>query len=414
MACMYWRTAHATWRLLYLSQIRLSATAIQDWEECKLRFLYRYIYGLKPFDAKESQRVGETWHGCHEIIRMVPQGKCPKCYKRGTLRSDCYLCNGTGVLPADLMDAVMRYVAYRYAKVPERMTAAECEAERITLLYSFSGYRWLFPQDRFDTVASEVWFNIPIINPETRREFQDARLVGKADHLLRDKESGLLYIGERKSTSKDLDDLSYWSRLDQDVQITSYLYALRMAQLRGELRQYGVAETDPLIHGIWYDVWHKPGIKPKTLSQADTAEFLKTQTYCGERFRVAAAPGVSWRVNGAVALVVPGKKADSIIETPEMFGARLLQDIAARPAFYFEQREIPRSDEQLVEFERDLARYVKAIRAYEQGDLWTPNCRSCESPFWCEFHSLCQRHAKIGPNDTPEGFMKGKSIEQTK
>lgn len=384
--------------------------AIQDWEECKLRFLYRYIYGLKPMEDKDSQRIGKTWHGCHEIIRMVPQSKCPKCFKRGKIREDCYLCDGTGKLPKDMMDAVMRYVNYRYSSIPERMSAEEWEAERIILLYSFSGYRWMYPQDRFETIASEIWFNIPIVNPDTRREFQGARLVGKVDHLMRDKETGLLYIGERKSTSKGLADTSYWSRLDNDIQITSYLYALRMAQLRGELRQYGVAETDLLVHGIWYDVWHKPAIKPKMLTQADTTEFLKTGIYCDEEFQVECSDDgqqvLNVLVNKAPALIVPGKKANAIIETTEMFGARLLSDIAERPQFYFEQREIPRSDEQLVEFEQNLARYVKAIRAYGQGDLWTPNCRSCESPFYCEFQSICQKRLKVGPNDCPEGYVK--------
>lgn len=393
-----------------MGDIRLSAMAIQDWEECKLRFLYRYIYGLKPMEDKDSQRIGKTWHGCHEIIRMVPQSKCPKCFKRGKIREDCYLCDGTGKLPKDMMDAVMRYVNYRYSSIPERMSAEEWEAERIILLYSFSGYRWMYPQDRFETISSEIWFDIPIVNPDTRREFQGARLVGKVDHLMRDKETGLLYIGERKSTSKGLADTSYWSRLDNDIQITSYLYALRMAQLRGELRQYGVAETDLLVHGIWYDVWHKPAIKPKMLTQADTTEFLKTGIYCDEEFQVECSDDgqqvLNVLVNKAPAIIVPGKKANAIIETTEMFGARLLSDIAERPQFYFEQREIPRSDEQLVEFEQNLARYVKAIRAYGQGDLWTPNCRSCESPFYCEFQSICQKRLKVGPNDCPEGYVK--------
>ena len=393
-----------------MMQIRLSATSIQDFEECRLRFLYRYLYGLRPMEDKTSQRIGEAWHGMHEIIRMVPQSKCPKCLKREAVRDDCYLCGGTGILPADLMDAVVRYINYCYAEVPERMTAEEWETERITLLYCFSGYRWLYQTDQFETIGSEIWFNIPIINPETRREFRDACLVGKVDHLLRHKGSGLLYIGERKSTSKDLADASYWNRLDQDVQITSYLYALRMAQLRGELRQYGVSEKDPLVYGIWYDVWHKPGIKPKTLTQADTLEFLKTSTYYLEKFRIVTENGAI-SVNDKSALIVPGKKTDAIVETPEMFGARLLDDISERPSFYFEQREIPRNHEQLLDFERDLARYVKAIRAYEQEDLWTPNCRSCESPFRCDYRSICQRHLKVGPNDTPDGFVKGKSIE---
>lgn len=339
---------------------------------------------------------------------MLPQGKCPKCFKRGKIREDCYLCGGTGALPQDLMDAVLRYVDYRYSQMPEGQSVEEWRTERTTLLYCFSGYRWLYPQDRFETIASEVWFNIPIINPDTRREFIGANLVGKVDHLMRDKETGLLYIGERKSTSQDLDDTKYWSRLDMDVQITSYLYALRMAQLRGELRQYGVAEDDPLVHGIWYDVWHKPDIRPKTLTQADTAEFLKTGEYCGEQFEVTTEPsGDRPVVNNEVTLVVPGKKAIAIVETTEMYGARLLQDIAERPGFYFEQREIPRGDEQLVDFERDLARYVKAIRHYEHEDLWTPNCRSCESPFYCDFRDICKKQLKVGPNDCPEGYVKG-------
>lgn len=342
---------------------------------------------------------------------MLPQGKCSKCFKRGELRDDCYLCEGTGVLPVDMMDAVMRYVNYRYSRMPDGQSVSDWETERTTILYCFSGYRWLFPQDRFETIASEVWFDIPVVNADTRREFINTRLVGKVDHLMRDRETGLLYVGERKSTSQDLGDTKYWSRLDQDVQITGYLYALRVAQLRGELRQYGVSETDLLIHGIWYDVWHKPGIQPKTLTQADTAEFFKTGEYCGEKFEVEHADtemASMPHVNGKPALVVPGKKANAIVETTEMYGARLLADIAERPGFYFAQREIPRSDEQLVEFERDLTRYVKAIRHYEHEDLWTPNCRSCESPFYCDFRDVCKKRVKAGPNDTPDGYVKGK------
>lgn len=404
-----------------LSQVRLSTTAIQDFEECKLRFLYGYIYGLKPAQEKDSQRIGTIWHGCHEIIRMIPQGKCLKCFKRGRIRDDCYLCNGTGVLPKDLMDAVIRYVNYHYSKMPEHKSIDEWETERTTLLYCFSGYRWLYPQDRFETVANEIWFDLPIINLDTRREFKGTRLVGVVDHLTRDKETNLLYITERKSTSQELDDTRYWERLDNDIQITSYLYALRVAQLRGELRQYGIAETDPLIHGIWYDVWHKPGIKPKTLTQADTKEFLTTGNYFGEKFLVKVEDVIEGgnsttcaTVNNVKALVVPGKKAIAIVETVEMFGARLLADIAERPGFYFEQREIPRSDEQLMDFEQNLVRYVKAVRTYEKDDLWTPNCRSCEVPFYCQFRNICKKGLKIGPNDVPEGFIKkGKSLEQT-
>jgi len=184
---------------------------------------------------------------------------------------------------------------------------------------------------------------------------------------------------------------------------------LRVAQRTGALQKYGISPDEPLIHGIWYDVWHKPSIKPKALSQKATKEFIETGEYCGEKFEVANVENdTQIEVNGAQALIEPGKKGFAIYETPEMYGARLLADIAERPDFYFAQREIARDDRQMEEFEADLCRLVKSVRAYQRGDLWTKNCRSCESPFWCPFRSLCFNHVKVGPTDIPDGYRKGR------
>lgn len=393
-----------------MNEIKLSATAIQDWEECRLRFLYRYMYGLQPEEQKDSRRIGETWHGMHEIIRMVPQTKCPKCMKRKEIRENCYLCDGTGVLPDDMMDAVVRYIDHVYSgPIPENKTAEEMQVERITLLYSFYGYRWFYARDRFETVASEVWFDNPIVDPEKRRKLAHCRIVGKVDHILRDTVTGLLYVGERKSTSQNLQDMKYWNRLAQDVQISTYLYQLRIAQRLGKLKEHGIAKNDPLIHGVWYDVWHKPDIKPKRLSQHDTKEFLETQVYCGEKFDVFITEytdSLRVNINRVKAQVVEGKQGISIVETPEMYGERLLSDISERPDHYFAQREIARDDKQMMEYEANLARVLKAVRYFEKNDLWTPNCRSCRSPFYCDFVSLCDKRIKPGPNDVPEGFSK--------
>ena len=245
-----------------------------DWLECSRRYLYRYIYGLRKEGDVDSRRIGTAWGKCHEIIRMVPQSKCPKCLRRGEIKDGCYLCDGTGRLPADMMESVTRYIKHVYRDVPENKTTEEWEVERITVLYSFSGYRWLYAASEFENVASEVWFDNEVVNPKTKRAMQDTQVVGLADHLIRHKETGLLYISERKSTVRSIDDMDYWDRLKMDVQITAYLYELRISQLTGKLRKYGISEDDPLIHGIWYDVWHKPSIKPKALSQKDTKAFI--------------------------------------------------------------------------------------------------------------------------------------------
>jgi len=187
-----------------------------------------------------------------------------------------------------------------------------------------------------------------------------------------------------------------------------YLSALRQAQKNGELEKFGIAKDDPPIQGIYYDVWHKPGIGPKMLSQKDSKAFVESGVYCGEGFKIIQGIGGWTHINGVQAAVSSGKKEGTftIYETPEMFGARLLDDISTRPEFYFAQREIARTDEQLEQFDLELANMVRLIRHADDNDLWFKNERSCETPFYCAFRSICYNNQKVGPEDVPEGFKK--------
>ena len=265
-------------------------------------------------------------------------------------------------------------------------------------------------------MGSEVWINLPVKYPKSNRKFPMARIVGKIDHIIQDLETGLYYIKERKSTSRDLEGDKYWGRLKTDVQVTTYLWAARKYQKMGYLENIGIRRDEPLIQGIWYDVWHKPTINPKALSQKDSKEFVETGEYCGEKFEVFNNGGDKDGPDGEAALVInrkpailtPGKKEGtfSIFETPEMYGARLLADIAERPNFYFVQREIPRNDNQLEKFEADLIRYATLIRNYEEKDLWVCNDMSCTVPFRCDFYDICHNDLEVGPDDAPTGYRK--------
>ena len=164
-----------------MREIRLSPSAIQSMMMCSFKYLYGYIYGLEPDKEKDSYRIGTIWGRCHEILGMLPQGKCPDCFRAEEIREDCYLCEGTGVLPSDLMDAVIRYLNFVYSDVPDGKTAEQMEVERIQILYSVSGYKWIFPDvnQRYKTMGSEIWINLPIKYPKSNRQFPKARIVGK-------------------------------------------------------------------------------------------------------------------------------------------------------------------------------------------------------------------------------------------
>lgn len=403
-----------------MNEIKLSTSAIGDFKSCPMRYLFSKIYGLQPEKEKDVFRVGGNWHKCHEILNMIPQSKCPSCLKHEEIRENCYLCAGEGILPIDMMDSVLRFLNYAYKTVPDGKTAEQWEVERIQILYSLSGYQWYYGTDSpFEVVATEVKFDLPVLNPNNHRALPNVRNKGFIDELIRDKETRLVYIRERKSTSRDIADTKYWDRLRTDEQISNYLYSARICQRLGLLEQYGIAKDDPLIEGIFYDVWHKPSIKPKFLTQGDSAVFVESGEYFGEKFtinldaREMDGTPVGPVINGIPAIINLGKKEGTfaIYETPEMYGTRLLSDIAERPDFYFAQRPIARNDRQLEKFEQDLAKYAEIIRYFEKKDLWYTNDRACESPFYCDFRSFCGQ--PIGPTDIPIGFTKYIPEEKT-
>jgi len=366
-----------------MREIRLSPSAINDYQHCPLSYLYGYIYGLSPEREKDAFRIGRHWGKCHEIIGMVPQSRCPSCLKREEIRPDCYLCAGTGVLPADLMDAVVRYLNWVYENVPDGKTHEQWEVERITLLYSFSGYRWHYPDSLFEVMGSEIKYDLPVVDPRTNRKMTKSRSVGRVDHLIRIKDSGLYYVLERKSTSQSLTTNRYWNYLQRNVQTVDYLWATRIYQRLGHLESVGIKKDDPLIEGVFYDVWHKPDIAPRRLYKKELAEFEKTGEYCNQPF--SSIPD---------------------FETPEMYGARLLSDISERPEHYFARREFPISPQQLEKFELKQSKLAKKIRLEEDKDLWVAHEGSCQTPFTCDFWPLCSQNIEIGPNDIPENFNK--------
>jgi hypothetical protein len=231
-----------------------------------------------------------------------------------------------------------------------------------------------------------------VVIPISGNKMRKTKFVGKVDRLVRDRNTGLVYVWERKSTSHSITSQDYWTGLTQGDQISGYLYGGRFAQVNGQLRPYGIKPEDPPIAGAFCDVWHKPDIAPKRVSKADLKTLAETGEYCGTKL-----------VN---ALTVPGSPPEVLVETPEMFGARLLADIVERPDHYFAQREVSRTDKELETFQARLYRIGKQIRTVEKNDLWVENQRSCEQPFYCEFRELCRSGVAVDAKVVPVGYKK--------
>lgn len=376
--------------------MRLSASAIRRFKRCPLLFYYEHILGLRPAVEADHFRMGTNWHRIQEISSMVPGGACECTYDTScfNLTHLCELCDGTGRFPDDPMDAVIRHLNKVYADVPLDKTADEWEVERTILLYSLVGYQWWYSEAGYEVERLEHKFDMPLLSPETGHPLR-ASVVGKIDRVF--SIEGRRYIHEYKSTSASLDpDSDYWGSLQLDTQTRLYAYASE---------REGLGKC-----GLLYDVWRKPQIRPKKLTQAESKKFVTDGEYCGEEFTVVPLNLMTGdiSVNGRAAEVLPGAKEGTfaIRETPEMFGARLLQEITNDPGKYFARREVERSESDIKAFEQQLYSIYKTISYMKKTDNWIQNEGSCESRGKCDFLSQCYSQHRIAEDEIPMGFTK--------
>lgn len=149
--------------------------------------------------------------------------------------------------------------------------------------------------------------------------------AGKVDGIVREEGSDKLFVMEHKLLGDDLQDESLWKRVRLDQQISMYIRAAR---------QMGYA-----LNSCLYDLARKPKILPRA------------------------------------------KGRDL---TPAEWADKLSNDIAERPEFYYERREVTRTDKELSDFEADLVGVSSAIRS---GYVYhTVDKASCP---WCQYFPLC-------------------------
>jgi hypothetical protein len=253
-----------------------------------------------------------------------------------------------------------------------------------------------------------------LVNPETGHATPNFVRVGKIDRIVRHKGTGRLMIQEYKSTSKPIDSGStYWDRLRKDTQSKFYITAARDLQEKNPgTSEIGIGSLSGLLH----DVFHKPTIKPSKLTMGESAEFVKTGDYCGQKFNVFCTLA-KVIVDGVEAEIEPGKKEGTFAlrETPGMFGARLLQDMTQRPEFYFARREIAFTDAELEDFRYQVWALQKTIAEMTNSGHWFENEAQCEATFKCAYCPICYQNVDVFHGATPPGFkrLRTEEAEQT-
>jgi hypothetical protein len=381
--------------------IHLSASAIQAFKACPVRYRLGFYEGIRKAESTEAQRIGTNWGALHEVYWNNYNANLGDAHDRAFYAS-------------------VQHLNDAYEDVPPSVDPFDWEVEYQTLLNSFVAYFWWWEDDPIEVLGSEVGFELPLHAPRTGLPLplKDVKRVGMMDHVVRWR--GAVGPLERKSTSKAIhQDSEFWERIQKDTQVDMYALAFRdiADQGFGGYGIHGVRKNDRVGNTL-YDVWRKPGIRPIKVNQKDTEAFVESGEYYGVQFNVEWVRQNDGRadlmVDGQPADIEFGKsgKASIVRETPAMFGARLLDDISERPEYYFQRREIGRTEQQLQRARTEQFNIYTAMRMFAETGCWYENESSCRSPFPCEFIPICfgpGADAVCNSESVPDGFRRIKT-----
>jgi hypothetical protein len=375
----------------------VSATSLQTYKACPVRYRIGYVEGIRLAEDPPPFRMGTAWHRGLEVLEMIA----------GTLVGD------VAITEDNRLEIAVTEATAVYQDIPAWADATEWAVEREIVANALAAYHWLYGTgSEYETVATELQFELPLVNPETGHATPNFVRVGKIDRIVRHKGTGRLMIQEYKSTSKPIDSGStYWDRLRKDTQLKFYINAARDLQEKDPgTSEIGIGSLSGLLH----DVFHKPTIKPSKLTMGESAEFVKTGDYCGQKFDVVTPSEIaeltcpSIIVDGVLVEVESGKKEGTFAlrETPGMFGARLLQDMTQRPEFYFARREIAFTDAELEDFRYQVWALQKTIAEMTNSGHWFENEAQCEATFKCAYGPICYQNVDVFHGATPPGFKR--------
>jgi len=251
-----------------------------------------------------------------------------------------------------------------YENVPEWADLYDWQVEYETVRTLLAGYFWRYESDNIEIIESERMFQMPLTNPDTGHPSKTFLLAGKMDGIVR-LSDGRIVVLEYKTAGEDISpDSGYWRRLRCDPQLSQYVL--------------GVRSLGYNTNTVLYDVTRKPTIGPLRATPPDKLQYTKAGAlYANQRYQD---------------------------ETPKVFGDRLLEDVGSRPDYYFQRREVPRLEDELVDFQLELWQQAKQLIEARRHGRWYRNVNrfTCD---YCEFSDLCLNSVRVKPEAPPSGFV---------
>lgn len=333
----------------------LTHSRLGSYKTCRMKHWFEYEQGLRPREDAKALRMGAIWHLALEELANSKS----------------------------LEDACQVVYSF-YAAPPELPPTLEWQYEEQTILRLLCGYQWRW-QEQLTFHHAEMAFKLPIVNPSTGFKTPTFEWAGKIDGIV-DLEDGRMAVLEHKLLGEDIGpDANLWRRLQIESQVTGYILAARRLGFNTET--------------VLYDAVRKPTIMPTEVPILDEDGKKIVLNRDGER--VKNKDGKTWRQTGSAddAYFLQTRPM-----TPEEWGEKLANDIASRPEFYFQRREIARLDQDVERFAVELWDQQLDVRSSQLSGRWYRNAgrQTCDS---CGVFALCTSNWREG-DPVPDRFVK--------
>jgi hypothetical protein len=265
------------------------------------------------------------------------------------------------------------------------------EVEAVTVEVMLRGWAWRWSTAPARYVATEKTVHAILSRPSTRRKVMVAGKIDALTHELPPHPDADLdcpqTMREYKTAGEDIGpDADYWPRLKADSQISLYMLLLQANGMEGTK--------------IMYDVTRKPSLRPSQTPVLDD-QGLKIVTDA-EGQRVMLANGKPRQAGDSA----KGWTLKTTRETPQQYGARVLEDMYSRPEEYFQRREITRTQDELDRTRTEVIQTIGDILTVQGNGRWyrNPGRMTCD---WCSYKGICLGQAAMtAQSPLPSGFVK--------
>ena len=243
--------------------------------------------------------------------------------------------------------------------------------DRALVMGMFQGHldRYESDEDQMEVVATELEFDIALINPETTRPSTVWRFRGKIDRVVR-LADGRLALQEYKTTTRDFSPgAEYWQKLHMDQQLSIYVIAAR--------------ELGYDVQTVLYDVTRRPMLKPLKATPEDKRKYIQKT---GELYA--------------------NQRAED--EDPGEYAIRVSAAIDADPEKHFSRIEIARLDQDLDDCRGEIWSQQLVIRECQRSGRWWKNPGACYGIFPCDYLPICLNRDL--ESNTPIGFVRLENV----